>query len=125
MTTYYSGWLIPEHERSKLLAIFNPKYPRVYAHHITLQYDVPPDEPPPTLTRGKIIGYADDGAIEALVVSIGGTPIRPDGETYHITWSLIRGLRHPMNSKELIRDGGYIKFLHPKMIDIVPAIMES
>jgi len=38
------------------------------------------------------VGEADDGAgVQAMVVRIGGTTDRPDGSTYHITWSLGAG----------------------------------
>ena len=41
-----------------------------------------------------MIGRADDGeSLECLVVEIDGTTDRPDGSTYHITWSLGPGRR--------------------------------
>jgi len=123
---YYSGWLLPEHERDRLLTLFHPKYPKTYAHHITLQYDCPVDDPLPTLTRARLVGICDDYAsLEALVFAIGGTTDRPDGSTYHCTWSLDPKVREARDSNDLIRDLGYIKFLHPTMIDIVPAMMEG
>lgn len=85
----YTGWLLPEDTREKLLVTIPPAYPNVKAHHVTLEYGVPPDTDPPLEQRGFVVGFADDGkGIQALVVEIGGTTTRPDGETYHITWSI-------------------------------------
>ena len=41
-----------------------------------------------------MVGVDDDGAgVQALVVEIGGAARRPDGSTYHITWSSRRVVR--------------------------------
>ena len=123
---YYTGWLIPEHERDRLLAIFNPVYQKVYAHHVTCEYDVPEDAPLPTIKRGKLIGYATDReSIEALVFSINGTQLRPDGKTYHCTWSLDKDKKNAVDSNDLIKENGYLNFLHPMMIDIEPQLFFS
>jgi hypothetical protein len=84
------------------------------------------DTPLPTLTRGKIVGICTDfKTLEALVISIGGTTNRPDGSTYHCTWSLDKAVRQAVDSNTLLKEIGYHKFLHPMMIDIEPALMES
>jgi hypothetical protein len=60
----------------------------VVADHVTLMSGAG-DMPLPTCRRGEVIGRADDGdGVKALVVSIDGSSARPDGGTYHITWSL-------------------------------------
>ena len=44
---------------------------------------------PPKDTSAEVIGQVDDGAgVQAFVVRIDGTTDRPDGRTYHITWSI-------------------------------------
>jgi hypothetical protein len=63
--------------------------------------------PLPRETEGFVVGVADDGVgVQALVVEIGGTLRRPDGSTYHITWSLGRG-RRAVESNDVIRDCGW------------------
>ncbi len=102
-----AGWLLlPEH-RDRLLAVFPPAYPRVVAHHVTLKAGVRPGFPLPRETEGFVVGVADDGAgVQALVVEIGGTKRRPDGSTYHITWSLAAG-REAVESNDVIRERGW------------------
>src|SRR5919107_332704 len=57
--------------------------------------------------KGVVVGVADDGAgVQALVVEIGGTTRRPDGSTYHVTWSLGPG-RRAVESNDVIRACGW------------------
>jgi hypothetical protein len=109
MSNAYVGWALPEGERSRLLALFPPAYPDVIAHHVTLAFGVADDSPLPDQTAGVVVGIADDGEkVQALVIEIGGTTDRPDGSTYHITWSLdrSRGAR-PVDSNRVIAERGF------------------
>jgi hypothetical protein len=89
----FTGWALDPAERAALLARLPARYAQVVADHVTLAYQ--PAEPVlPQETCGEIVGEADDGAgVQALVVRIGGTTDRPDGATYHVTWSLADGRR--------------------------------
>jgi hypothetical protein len=101
------GWKLDNNERGKLLASFAPVYANVVADHVTLAAGVAADARPPQDTTGEIVGRADDGAgVEAMVVSIAGTTDRPDGSTYHITWSLAEG-RKAVESNEIIARLGW------------------
>lgn len=83
------GWILDRAERAVLLGQFPPTYAEVVADHVTCK---PDPEREPLAVIGEIVGRADDGAgVEALVVRIGGTTDRPDGSTWHITWSLADG----------------------------------
>lgn len=110
----YTGWELPEDERQRLLQLFEPRYPDVIAHHITHRFGVAPEAAvlPPEVT-GKVVGIADDGEkVQALVISIDGRISRPDGNTYHCTWSLDRAQKaKPWMSNEVIEKRGY----HPVM----------
>jgi hypothetical protein len=54
-----------------------------------------------------VIGWADDErGVECLVVDIDGTFDRPDGSTYHITWSL-GPTRKARESNDVLRDQGF------------------
>lgn len=85
------GWKLAAAERAALLGRFPPVYAIVVADHVTLKPD-PQDLPDDTV--GQIIGRADDGrGVEALVVQLAGSTARPEGSTWHITWSLSEGRR--------------------------------
>lgn len=122
----YIGWEIPAAERARLLGMFVPKYPDVIAHHITQRLGGKKDPTLPTETIGWVVGHADDGmGLEALVVMIGGTTDRPDGKTFHITWSLNRDAgMAPKMSSGIIADYGW-QDVEPILIDIQPKHFES
>lgn len=83
MTT---GWKLDEAARLALIEEYPPRYGVVVADHITL--DAGRDRPPP-IEPAMIVGHADDGeGVEAFVVAIDGSTRRPDGGTWHMTWSL-------------------------------------
>lgn len=118
-TRYYVGWEIPEHVRSSLLVQFVPVHPDVIAHHITLIFNVGEDEPVPEQTSARVVGIASDHRVQALVVEIDGTTARPDGKTYHCTWSIDRekGAK-PVMSNDLLVHGW--EAVDPIEIEIVP-----
>ena len=124
MATRVAGWLLHPEDRDKLLAAFPPAYPKVIAHHVTLKAGagVRPDYPLPRDTQGFVVGAADDGAgVQALVVEIGGTTRRPDGSTYHITWSLAAG-REAVESNDAIRDRGWTATLQRHRVRLEPKV---
>ncbi len=101
------GRLLHPEDRENLLAAFPPAYPRVVARHIALEGGEPPDFPLPGEAEGFVVGVANDGAgVQALVVEIGGATRRPDGSTYHITWSL-GARRRATESNDVIRERGW------------------
>lgn len=115
----FVGWSLDRRQREALLARFPPRYATAVADHVTLKFA---EGPPalPTETSGRIVGQADDGAgVQALVVSIGGTTDRPDGSTYHITWSLAAG-RQAKESNDVIRERGWEPLPEPVEIALEP-----
>src|ERR1044072_7708610 len=100
-----TGWRLDAEERAKLLQRFRPAWPDIIADHITLKAGAAPDEPLPPEVSARIVGSIDDGeGLQALVVSIDGSTDRPDGGTYHITWSLNCGRgRKAVESNEIGR----------------------
>ncbi|WP_142850457.1 hypothetical protein [Telmatospirillum sp. J64-1] len=103
------GWSLDRAERALLLERFPPAYPDVIADHVTLAARVSRQAPLPCETSGEIVGISNDGnGVQALVVRIGGTTDRPDGSTYHITWSLDRSKgRRPVESNDVIARLGW------------------
>lgn len=101
------GWKLDRAERDALLQRFAPRYPKAIADHVTLRSRVADDAALPPGTTGVIIGRSDDGkGVEAMVVLIDGGTGRPDGGTYHITWSLEEG-REARESNDVIRACGW------------------
>lgn len=102
----FVGWAVDRAERVSLLWRFPPRYAVVVADHVTLKFGDREAELP-IETAGEIVGVADDEAgVQALVVRISGTTDRPDGSTYHITWSLGLG-RQAKESNEVIARLGW------------------
>ena len=118
-----TGWKVPDRERGKLLRQFPPRWPDVVADHVTLASRRGGPRPLPTTTTGLIIGRVDDGTgLEALVVEIEGTTNRPDGSTYHITWSLDRARgRRPVESNDILRAKGWEILPEPVPVTLVPS----
>ena len=82
------GWILTKESRSALLDRFPPRHEDVIAHHVTLWSRKAGKRVPPPASFA-VVGHADDGrGNEALVVSVDGTTDRPDGGTFHITWSI-------------------------------------
>jgi hypothetical protein len=99
---YVIGWKLDRDLRDHLLSRFLPRYPRVIADHVTLKPGVARDAALPPRVDALIVGRSDDGlGVEAMVVEIDGMTDRPDGSTYHITWSLAEG-RAAIESNDVI-----------------------
>ena len=89
-----TGWKLDQAGRAMLLERYPPAYPRTLADHVTFKSgDGARDaEIPDPVGRAEIVGRADDGeGVEAYVVAIDGDTGRPDGSTWHVTWSLGQG----------------------------------
>ncbi|MDQ3472014.1 MAG: hypothetical protein M3428_06530 [Pseudomonadota bacterium] len=115
-----TGWKLPRDERERLLERFPPHYENVVADHVTL-VGANAETPLPRAVEAEVIGCADDGqSLECLVVRINGTTDRPDGSTYHITWSL-GPTRKAKESNDLLRDQGWEHIDKPIAIELEPA----
>jgi hypothetical protein len=113
-----TGWKLPRNEREALLQRFPPKYENVIADHVTLHAGMSELPPKPD---AQIVGRADDGrSLECLVVELDGTTDRPDGSTYHITWSLGAG-RKPIESNDVLREIGWEPIGSPIPVELEPA----
>lgn len=114
------GWKLDPDQRNELLQQFPPSYPNVVADHVTLRR-ADADEPLPLEADAAIVGRADDGAgVEAMVVRLNGTTDRPDGSTYHITWSLADG-RKAQESNDVIAARGWTAIELAMPVILTPA----
>ncbi len=116
------GWSLERAQRKQLLSRFPPRYACVVADHVTLRPKVAADAPLPPRDQALIIGRCDDGhGVEALVVRMAGTTDRPDGSTYHITWSLAKG-RQARESNDAIAAGGWEPIEPPVPVRLQPKL---
>jgi len=116
-----TGWKLPEVERELLLRRFPPKYENVIADHVTLRTGATSRTPLPGMPSAQVIGRADDSeSLECLVVELDGTTDRPDGSTYHITWSLGPG-REARESNDVLREKGWDHLDAPIPVELEPA----
>lgn len=117
------GWSIGREARIELLQLFPPKFPDIIADHVTLAAKVARNAPLPAPVAGEIVGRIDDGAgVEALVVRIDGTTDRPDGSTFHITWSLDKAKgRRAKESNDVIARLGWQPIALPQPLTLTPA----
>lgn len=118
-----SGWRLEPDERADLLKRFPPSWPDVIADHVTLDARAGDGDPLPDPEAAEVVGRVDDGAgLQALVVAIGGTTARPDGSTFHITWSIDRARgRKPVDSNAAIARHGWQPLAKPISINLIPA----
>ena len=116
----FIGWALDRAEREALLKRFPPKYAEAVADHVTLKFGTSKG-PLPSQKSGEIVGEADDGkGVQALVVRIGGTTDRPDGSTYHVTWSLEPG-RKAKESNDVIAQRGWEPIGETSSVRLEPA----
>jgi hypothetical protein len=116
-----TGWKLPQTEREMLLQRFPPRYENVVADHVTLRVGATPSTPLPRKPVARIVGRADDDqSLECLVVELDGTTDRPDGSTYHITWSL-GSERKARESNDVLRDKGWEHVTTPIPVELQPA----
>lgn len=121
MAGFVTGWKLPPDEREQLLERFPPKYDRAIADHVTLQAGASAQTPLPRDVDAQIVGRADDGdSLECLVVALDGTTDRPDGSTYHVTWSLGPG-RKAKESNDVLRKQGWRHLDRPIPFRLQPA----
>jgi hypothetical protein len=114
------GWRLDPAQRARLLERFPARYPEPVADHVTLKSDVDAQASLPEETDCQIVGTADDAeGVQALVVSIAGTRRRPDGGTYHITWSLAPG-RDARESNQVI-GRGWQALAAPVAVRLIPS----
>ena len=116
-----TGWKLGEADRAMLLHQFPPEYENTVADHVTLRIGATAETPLPREVSARVVGRADDGkGLECLVAELDGTTERPDGSTYHITWSLGPG-RKARESNDVLRDKGWDYIETPLDIALIPA----
>lgn len=114
------GWKLDRGDRERLLKRYPPRYGEAVADHVTLESGAA-TRPLPPAVEARIVGHADDGkGVEAMVVAVDGTTDRPDGSTFHITWSLAAG-RHAKESNDVLRERRWSAFDSAIPVTVEPA----
>ena len=115
------GWKLDREQREHLLERFPPRYADAIADHVTLKTDAKSD-PLPDPVDAAIVGRADDGdSLECMVVTIDGTTDRPDGSTFHITWSLDKAKgRKARESNDVLKERGWSRFEEAVPVKLEP-----
>lgn len=117
----FIGWRVAPEDHRMLLRNFPPKYEPVKEPHCTLTLGTRSRVPLPHPAQGLIIARADDlVGVETLLLSVDGETLRPDGGTYHITWSLAVG-RRPRESNVVIQKTLPIAVYPPILVNLHPA----
>jgi hypothetical protein len=116
------GWKLDRGQRAELLERFPPRYADIIADHVTLKSGTEGDELPEPV-EAAMVGHADDGdSLECMVVTINGTNDRPDGSTFHISWSLDKSKgREARQSNDVLKERGWTHFDRPISIKVEPA----
>lgn len=114
------GWKISRDDRTRLLERFPPVWPDVIADHVTMVASRCVAVTTPKVAVSKVVGHVNDGeGLQALVVEIDGTTDRPDGSTFHITWSIDRARgRVPKDSNEVLARIGWETLAVPIPIEL-------
>jgi hypothetical protein len=97
----YSAFVLTDKSRNMLLAAHPPKFSKVIAHHITHEFGIDVSKTPMKPKCVKVVGYAFDDSLDAVVVKVDGGTDRPDGKIYHVTMSL-EPYRKPKEANELV-----------------------
>ncbi len=99
----YTAYVLSEESRALLAEKFVPQYQEFIGHHVTFQFGEDATEAAPQDPVIKVVGQVDSGdGLQALVVTVDGQYTRPDGSTYHITWSLDPDKYKPVDSNDLV-----------------------
>lgn len=105
----YSAIPVPEEAKAELMKRFPPKYPDFIGHHVTVAFGITPDKSPLPIgykCAVRVVGYAEEDGLEALVVAVNNASHREDGKRFHITWSLDKAKgKKPAMSNDLITGG--------------------
>jgi hypothetical protein len=119
----YSAYSVSKTSQKALKKLFKPENPEFIGDHITYKYPADPSEVPGMPKNVYVIGHASEDGLEALVVSVNGKTARPDGNPYHITWSIDRSKgKKPVDSNRLVQSG--FEEITPIKIRVVPEFLK-
>lgn len=104
---HYLAFVLSDNARSMLLLSFRPKFSKVYVHHVTVEFRLTQEKLDKILQElgdpKKVVltGFSRSDHLELATVTLNGKTKRPDGGTYHITYSLDPP-KKPVDSNQLL-----------------------
>jgi len=121
----YSCWKLTEACRTAMLEQFPAEFPDVVAHHVTHAF--PSKVLPPAASIEIVAEMVDPDGVQVMLVTVdtgdGPREQRPDGRTYHITWSIDRSAgKKPVHSNDVVVSGMPIDYGVTAILDVAPAI---
>ena len=118
----YSCYTISKESKALLIDTFPILYNKFIGHHITEEFGEEATLPSP---RGCVVyGYIDNrDGLEALLVTVNERKLRPDGNYYHITWSLDSSKHKPVDSCVIIRNATTFMPCFPIVLETQPALL--
>jgi hypothetical protein len=119
----YSGWLISNNSIQQIKNLFEQTHPDFIGHHVTYMFgDDSELSPEATL---KIIGQCTTNKIQCFVITVNDEIIRPDGNLYHLTWSIDKSKgAKPVDSNKAIIEYGFVHLDKPIEIFGTPKIFK-
>lgn len=111
----YLAFVLDNKSREKLISAFPPSFDTVICHHVTIKFndiDIEDVEKYQDMTRATIVGFITEDNLEALVVNLGSTIKRDDGSIFHITHSLTKGKKKPVDSNNLLKKKDFVPVPH-------------
>lgn len=119
----YTAFILTAKSRNMLLANYPPKFSNVIAQHITHEFGVEEAKTPKKPKCVKVVGYAFDDSLDAVVVKIDGGVNRPDNKIYHITMSL-EPYRKPKEANDLLSESNKIEWVDEGiLLEVEPAFI--
>lgn len=117
----YTGWSLNESSIKQLENLFAPVHPDFLGHHITYMFGN--DSVKPEAADIKVIGHCVTDKVQCFVVEVNGSLVRPDGNFYHLTWSIDRSKgAKPVDSNEAIKVNGFDHITEGIVLDTTPAL---
>lgn len=119
----YSGWEISERSKVKLANLFVQIHPDLIGHHVTYMFGN--DAALPNDAKIKVVGQCITDRIQCFVVDVDGTIVRPDGNVYHLTWSIDRSKgAKPVHSNQAIMERGFEHIMAPIELITTPKLFK-
>lgn len=105
---HYLAFKLSDSSRHTLLLSFHAKFSKVYAHHVTIEFNLTEEKLKKMLgelgtskVKVYVTGFSRMDDIECATIKFNGHTKRPDGGTYHLTYSL-NPPKKPVDSNSLL-----------------------
>lgn len=104
---HYLAFVLDENTRAMLLLSFHPRFTKVYCHHVTIEFNLTAEKLEAitkklgSKVKATLTGFSRNDELQVATVKVNGETKRPDGGTYHLTYSLTPPAK-PVDSNRLL-----------------------